>query len=275
MSRKTEREQLVKRPDGKGTPCPPLLWFYIRSAGEKDYWPFELLRTIATSPTPFRQKNPDLKEALKALNLEWLKPSQISRIRVCLAPSYKLPRYRRQWFRPTGRYSDPAERAPRCQALFWAWRGDQKTCDEHLEYAAMFRVQKHRKGKKKRRDNLLQLKDARAELKHARRKRRKEKRQGEQIAQAAARGYTFSQQTASNVRADLWLLQSVRSDSIEDADSGRLEAMANCGWVMFDRESGTYKISGNGLQIIGEWKKRIYIGPWGTEEDEDMNYSDE
>ena len=263
MSRKTEREQLVKRPDGKGTPCPPLLWFYIRSAGEKDYWPFELLRTIATSPTPFRQKNPDLKEALKALNLEWLKPSQISRIRVCLAPSYKLPGYRRQWFRPTGRYSDPAERAPRCQRLFWAWRGDQKTCDEHLEYAAMFRVQKHRKGKKKRRDNLLQLKDARAELKHARWKRRREKRQAERLAQAAARAATPSQLQAQNNRADLWLLQQIRAeDEPEPKDAERLERMIRDGYVVPDEaESGTYKVSGKGRQRLKELRESVDRGP--------------
>jgi hypothetical protein len=260
MSRKTEREQLVKRPDGKGTPCPPLLWFYIRSAGEKDYWPFELLRTIATSPTPFRQKNPDLKEALKALNLEWLKPSQISRIRVCLAPSYKLPRYGRQWFRPTGRYSDPAERAPRCQRLYWAWRGDQKTCDEHLEYAAMFRVQKHRKGKKKRRDNLLQVKNARLQLKRVRRVNKRAKKLA-QVRRALAA--TQAQQHAQNDRADLQLLRWIRLGyEIEARDSDRLEAMIRNGYVVPDEaESQAYKPTRQGLLLIAELRKRVGRGP--------------
>jgi hypothetical protein len=203
---------------------------------------------------------------------------EITRIRECAAPRRKVPRNR--YDRRFSRYSggvDPAspEKSPKCNQLFWARRADQKTCEEHSWSASMLRVDKYNEAKKARRQNALQLKDARKQLKRVRRRRRKEKRQEEQIAQAAARGYTFSQQTNSNVRTDFWLLQSVRSGSIEDADSGRLEAMVNCGWVMFDRESGKYKISGNGLLLIGEWRKRIYSGPWGTEEDEDMNYSDE
>jgi hypothetical protein len=255
------RDKFVKKP--KGTPCPALVWFLIdRPNDPPDGLIIQHLRTIVRSPTPFKLKNPNLKHALERLGLEWLTPSQISRIRECPAPSYKVihDRYDR-WL---SRYSPRnLEQAPRCRKFFWAWRGDQKTCDEHLEYAAMFRVQKHRKVKQKRRDNLLQLKNARAELKRARRKRRREKRQAERLAQAAVRPATPSQLQAQKDRADLQLLKWIRVGyEVEAKDSDRLEAMIRNGYVVPDEaESETYKLSGQGLRLLAELRKRVGRGP--------------
>jgi hypothetical protein len=265
MGSNFRRNEFVKRP--RGTPCPALVWFLIRSASDKDEWPFELLRAIARSPTPFRLKNPDLKQALERLGLEWLRPSQISRIRECPAPSRKVPRrealrYRvDRWLRRYGREdSQPLVQSPRCQKLFWAWRGDQKTCDDHLEYAAMFRVQKHRKGKQKKRDNLQQLKKARLHLKRVRRADKRAKR----FAQAApVRPVTPSQLQAQNDRADFRLLRLIRLRyEVEAGDSDRLEAMIKDGYVVPDEtEPNTYKPSRLGLRRLAELRTRVGRGP--------------
>ena len=253
------RDKFVKSPRGK--PCPALVWFLIQSTGNKDEWPFELLRTIARSPTPFKLKNPALRDALRALGLEWLKPSQISRIRECPAPERKVPRHPfDRWF---SRYGESKPRSPKCKELFWAWRHDQKTCDLHSGYASMFRVQKHRKRKQKERQNLRQLKDARQKLKRARRKRGRDKRQAERLAQAAARLLTPAQLQAQNDRVDLQLLKLIRIGyEVEAGDSDRLEAMIKNGYVVPDEaESETYKLSGQGLRRLAELRKRVGRGP--------------
>src|SRR5262249_11982420 len=162
----------------KGKPCPTLVWFLIRRANDSPQGPIQLLRTIAHSPTPFKLKNPKLKQALERLGLDWLTPSQISRIRECPAPARKVPRHRfDRWF---GRYGgvDPESpvQSPRCEKFFWAWRGDQKTCDLHLEYASTLRVQKYRKAKQEHKRKARQLKDARLQLKRVRRANKRAKR---------------------------------------------------------------------------------------------------
>jgi len=253
------RDEFVKRPKGK--PCPSLVWFLIESASNKDEWPFELLRTIARSPTPFQLKNPALKEALKALGLEWLKPSQISRIRECPAPERKVPRHPYdRWF---SRYGESKSRSPKCKELFWAWRHDQKTCDLHSGYASMFRVQKHRKRKQKERQNLRQLKDARQELKRARRERRRDKRQAEKLAQAAARLLTPSQLQAQNDRADLQLLKLIRLGYEPEAtDSERLEAMIRNGYVVPDpEEPQAHRLTGQGWDRLKVFRQSVGRGP--------------
>lgn len=251
-------KKFVEKPNGK--PCPSFLWFLIESAGDKGDWPFELLRRIALSPTPFQLKNPELKESLRLLGLEWLKPTQINRIRVCPAPRQKSPFRRRLFSRSTYLYSEPTEQIPRCQKLFWAWRGDQKTCDDHLEYAAMFRVQKHRKGKQKRRDNLLQLKNARLQLKRVRRANKRAKKRAQVRPVLAA---TQAQQQAQNDRDDLRLLRWIRLRyEVEARDSDRLEAMLRNGYVVPDEaEPQTYRPTRQGLLLIGELRKRVGRGP--------------
>lgn len=252
-----QRDQFVKRP--KGTPCPALVWFIISRANEWLEAPVQPLRTIARSPTPFKLKSPDLKKALEHFGLEWLTPSQISRIRECLAPSYKVihDRYdRRLRFYRAWEY----EQAPRCRKFFWAWRADQKTCDDHLEYAGMFRVQKHRKGKQKKRDNLRQLKEARLQL---RRKRRAYKRLQRLTRVTPAPPLTQSQLQAQNDRANLQLLKLIRLDyELEAKDSDRLEAMIKDGYVIPDPdEPGTYKITGPGLQRLRDLRTQVGRGP--------------
>src|SRR5438034_7963891 len=97
MNPKLGRNEFVKRP--KGTQCPALVWLLIRRVDDTQEGPIQLLRTIAHSPTPFKLKNPKLKQALERLGLDWLRPSQISRIRECPSPTRKVPRYRVNcWF---------------------------------------------------------------------------------------------------------------------------------------------------------------------------------
>jgi hypothetical protein len=228
-------------------------------------WVRKALRIIARSPTAFPLKNPDLKTALKDLGLEWLKPSQISRIRECPAPRRKLPRDRddRQFNRYIGVDPSSPPQSPKCKLLFWAWRHDQKTCDAHWWAASMLRVEKHRKATKGRRRNALQLKDARAELKRARRKRRREKRQAERLAKAAARPATSSQLQAQNDRADLQLLKLIRLRyEVEAEDSDRLEAMIKDGYVVPDEtEPNGYKPTRQGLRHLAELRTRVGRGP--------------
>lgn len=251
------RNESVKRPKGK--PCPSLVWFLIQSAGDSEEWPFQLLRTIARSPTPFKLKNPHLKQALERLGLEWLTPSQISRIRECPAPSYKVIRDRYDRWRSFYESRD-REQAPRCEKFFWAWRADQKTCDLHLGYASMFRVQKFRKAKQKRRDNLQQLKKARQQLK---RKRRAYKRLQKLIRLTPAPPLTPSQLQAQNDRDDLRLLRWIRVGyEVEVRDSDRLEALIRNGYVVPDEaESHTYKPTRQGLLLLAELRKRVGRGP--------------
>jgi hypothetical protein len=250
---------------GKGTPCPKLVWVYIKLANKRNApWeddigrlPRKLLRTIARSLTPFPLKNLDLKQSLKRLDLEWLTPSQISRIRECPAPRRKQPRHPTDVLFGWGR-ADPRSpvRSPRCKQIFWASRSDQKTCDSHWWAASMLRVEKHRKANKERERNALQLKDARGELKRKRRANRRAQRP----AQAApVLSVTPSQLQVQNERADLQLLKLIRlSFEPEPSDSARLEAMIREGYVLRDEaESQTYKLSGKGLQLLGELKKRV------------------
>lgn len=251
------RDQFVKRP--KGTPCPALVWFIISRANEWLEAPVQPLRTIARSPTPFKLKSPDLKKALEHFGLEWLTPSQISRIRECLAPSYKVihDRYdRRLRFYRAWEY----EQAPRCRKFFWAWRGDQKTCDDHLEYASMFRVQKFRKAKQRKRDNLRQLKEARLQLK---RKRRAYKRLQRLTRVTPAPPLTQSRLQAQNDRDDLRLLRWIRLRyEVEAGDAERLASMIRNGYVVPDEaEPHTYKPTRQGLLLIAELRRRVGRGP--------------
>jgi hypothetical protein len=258
----------------KDTPCPKLVWAYICAANRRsepwqetrDEWARKPLRVIARSPIIFPSKNPDLKSSLKELDLEWLKPGQISRIRECAAPRRKVPRdlFDRQFshFRDGVDPVSPKTR-PKCKMLFWAWRHDQKTCDAHSWAASMLRVEKHNKAKKDRRRNALQLKDARAELKRARRKRRREKRQAEKLAQAAARPATSAQLKARNDRADLQLLNWVRLRyELETIDPARLEAMIRDGYVVPEpEEPQAHRITGQGLQRIKILRQTVGRGP--------------
>jgi hypothetical protein len=257
----------------KDMSCPKLVWAYIHAANRRsepwqvnrDEWARKLLRIIARSPTIFPSRNPDLKSSLKELDLEWLKPGQISRIRECAAPRRKVPRDRfdRQFNRYIGVDPSSPPQTPKCKLLFWAWRHDQKTCDAHSWAASMLRVEKHNKAKKDRRRNALQLKDARAELKRARRKRRRENRQVEKLAQASARPATPSQLKAQNDRADLQLLKWVRLGyELEAIDSARFEAMIRDGYVIRDpEEPETYTITGQGLQRIKVLRQSVGRGP--------------
>jgi hypothetical protein len=256
---------------GKTTVCPKLVWVYIKVANQRyqpwEYdslatgeWTRKLLRTITRSPTPFPLKNLDLKQSLKRLDLEWLTPSQISRIRECPAPRRKQPRHPTDVLFGSGR-ADPRSpvRSPRCKQIFWAWRADQKTCDSHWWAASMLRVEKHNKAKKDRKRNAIQLKDAREELKRARRNRRRVKRRDEKLALSAAGPVTQSQLQSQNERADLQLLKLIRLGfEPELSDSARLDAIIKGGYVICDEvESQTYKLSGQGLQLLGQLRKRV------------------
>lgn len=255
------RDEFVKKP--KGAPCPALVWFIIGRANEWLEAPVQPLRTIARSPTPFKLKNPELKQALERLGLEWLSPSQISRIRECPAPSYRVIR---DLYDRWSSFREPREPAPRCRKFFWAWRADQKTCDLHLEYASMFRVQKHRKAKHEHIRKARQLKDARHQLKRARRQRRREKRQEERMAQSWTRFRAFNQRQILNDRTDMWLLQKIRAGSLDRVDPAHLEAMIRGGYVVLNTESQTYKLSSTGFQRIGELRKRVIRGPFIDQE---------
>lgn len=265
------REGLPRRP--KETPCPRLVWVSLAMANkryspweyeliEKGEWIRHLLRIVARSPSIFPSQNPDLKDALKALHLEWLAPRQISRIRECAAPRRKFPRDR--FDRQFGYIGvDPAspKPSPKCKLLFWAWRHDQKTCDAHWWATSMLRVEKHKKAKKARKRNALQLKDARKASNRARRKRRIEKGQAEKLAQAAP--LSASQIQAQNDRADLPILKWIRLGfEVEGKDSERLETMIRDGFVVPDlEEPNTYKITGRGLLYLKELRKRVGRGP--------------
>jgi hypothetical protein len=253
----------------KDTACPRLVWAYIHAANRRsepwqrnrDEWARKLLRIIARSPTIFPSKNPDLKSSLKELELEWLTPSQISRIRECSAPRRKVPR--NQWDRWFGWGSaDPRSttQEPKCRRLFWAWRSDQKTCDAHWWAASMLRVQKHRKANKDRERNAIQLKEARRQLK---RKRRAYKRLQKLIRITPASPLTPSQLQAQSDRADLQLLKLIRIGyEVEAGDSDRLEAMIRNGYVVpDDAEPNTYKLSGQGLRHLADLRKRVGRGP--------------
>lgn len=260
MEHKIGRDEFVKQ--AKGTPCPALVWFLIRRANDTQEGPIQLLLTVAHSPTPFKLKNPNLKQALERLGLEWLTPSQISRIRECPAPGRKVPRHRfDRWFgRNGGVDPDSPAPSPKCKKLFWAWRGDQKTCDLHLRYASMLRVQKHRKARQELKRKARQLKDARQQLKRVRRANKRARRLVQAIPVFPA---TPSQLQAQNERADLQLLQWIRLGIEQEArDSERLEAMIRGGYVVPDAaEPQTYKLSGQGLQLFGQLKKRVPHAP--------------
>ena len=254
---------------GKGTPCPKLVWVYIELANKRHapyeddsgWLPRRLLRIIARSPTIFPSKNPVLKSSLKRLNLEWLTPRQISRIRECPAPRRKVPRSRYdRWFGFGGVDSRSPTQGPKCKQLFWAWRSDQKTCDAHWWAASMLRVQKHRKANKDHERNALQLKDARAKLKRVRRAKKRARKHAQATPVVPV---TLSQLQTQNDRADLRLLQWIRLGYEREAgDSYRLEAMIGDGYVVPDaEESETYKLTGRGLQHLRELRKRVYGGP--------------
>lgn len=268
------------------TPCPRLVWVTISGANRRprpwEEWHTvewrettrEYLRTVVRSPTPFKHKNPDLKAALRVLHLEWLTPSQIGRIRQCPAPRRVKPRdppdrlfswriYRRslQFFRspkPT-----TSERSPKCNRFFWAWRHDQKTCDKHWWAASMLRVEKHRKGKSKRLHNVRQLKDARLQLKRV---RRANKRSAKLDQKNQRPPLTDAQLKERSDRADFRLLQSVWLHIVETPadmdDPKRLDEMIKDGYVLPpDAESETYRLSGQGLRLYGELKKRTARPP--------------
>jgi hypothetical protein len=253
----------------KDTPCPKLVWAYIHAANRRsepwqrsrDEWARKLLRIIARNPTIFPSKNPDLKSSLKELDLEWLKPSQISRIRECPAPRRKVPRDRYdRWF-GWGR-GDPRSptQEPKCRRLFWAWRSDQKTCDAHWWAASMLRVQKHRKANKDRQRNAIQLKEARRQLKRVRRANIRARK----LAKVTpARLVTPSQLQAQNDRADLQLLKLIRLRyEVEAGDSDRLAAMIKDGYVVPDEtEPNGYRPSRQGLLRLAELRTRVGRGP--------------
>ena len=122
----------------------------------------------------------------------------------------------------------------------------------------MLRVEKYRKAKQKHKRKARQLKEARQQLKRVRRAYRRAKR----LAEAApVLSVTPSQLQAQNDRADLWLLQWLRLGFIQgssDTDSERLEEMIRGGYVVPDAaEPQTYKLSGQGLQLFGQLKKRV------------------
>lgn len=251
---------------GKGTPCPKLLWVYIKLANKR-YEPWDvnsgerprmLLRILARSPTPFPSKNPDLKKVLRSLDLEWLTPAQISRIRECPAPRRKQPRHQMDRLFGWGGV-DPRSpvRSPRCKRIFWAWRADQKTCDSHWWCASMLRVEKHRKAKKDDERKRLQLKNARQQLKRVRRATR----QSERIlaAQSTAKLGVEVQSEMTDFRLLQWInLGFVQAAS--DTDSDRLKAMIRGGYVVQDKaKSQTYKLSGKGLQLLGQLRRRVGV----------------
>lgn len=250
----------------KDMACPKLVWAYIHAANRRsepwqknrDAWVRKLLRIIARSPSIFPSKNPDLKSSLRELDLEWLKPSQISQIRECSAPERKVPRHRfDRWF---SRYGESKPRSPKCKKLFWAWRRDQKTCDLHLGYASMFRVQKHRKAKQKEQQNLRQLKDARLQLKRVRRANKRARK----LAQTApVLHLTPSQLQAQNDRADLQFLKWIRVGfEVEAKDSERLQVMIRDGFVVPDPdEPQAHRLTGQGLQRLKVLRQTIGRGP--------------
>jgi hypothetical protein len=120
----------------------------------------------------------------------------------------------------------------------------------------MLRVEKHNKAKKDRKRNALQLNDARQQLKRVRRVSKRAKR----LAQASlVLSVTPSQLQAQNERADLQLLKLIRLGfEPELSDSARLDAIIKGGYVIRDEaESQTYKLSGQGLQLLGQLRKRV------------------
>ena len=212
------------------------------------------MRIIARSPTPFRLKNPALKEALEALGIEWLTPDQVKRICECPAPSRK--KARRRIDREFGYYTtgvDPLspKRSARCNRFFWAWRRDQTTCDIHRWAASMLRVEKHRKGKSKHLQKARQLKDARLQSKRVRRANKKALR----LAQKSQpRPITPTQLQLRNDMADFRLLQSIKL-GLDYTDPERLEIMIEDGYVQ--EGSGEYQLSGKGLRRMGELRRRL------------------
>ncbi len=120
----------------------------------------------------------------------------------------------------------------------------------------MLRVEKHRNAKKDRKRNALQLKDARQQLKRVRRANKRARRLAQATPVFPAKP---SQLQAQNERADLQLLQWIRLGfEQETRDSERLEAMIRGGYVAPDTaEPQTYKLSGQGLQLFGQLKKRV------------------
>ena len=260
------REPVRRR---KGTPCPKLVWVLIYQANlkreplELSYgsgeWTRKRLRTIARSPTPFKFTNPDLKETLERLGLEWLTPTQVSRIRECAAPRRMMPRHYLDrefgWAGVDPRHPKPS---PKCKRLFWAWRREQKTCDGHRWAASMLRVEKHRKGKSDSLRNARQLKDARQQLKRVRRSNKRIQRL-ERDSQRPP--ITPAQLQAQNDKADFRLLRFVNLGMVEkptDTDSERLDRMVEEGYVRTSAsESEPYRLSGSGKKLLGELRKRI------------------
>jgi hypothetical protein len=252
-----------------------MVWVHIFAANKR-YQPWEydsieasetsryFLRIIARSPTIFPSKNHDLRSAIKALNLEWLTPSEIGRIRECPAPRRKIPRHRfdRQ-FGYGGIDPESPSKSPKCKRLFWAWRSDQKTCDSHQWAASMLRVEKYRKAESDRIGNARQLKGARQQLKRVRRATKKAQR----LALAnQPPPVTPSKLQAQNDLADFRLLQSVWLDMIEtsaDADDPeRLKEMIKSGYVLPpDAESETHRLSREGLLQLKELRGRTSKPP--------------
>jgi hypothetical protein len=90
--------------------------------------------------------------------------------------------------------------------------------------------------------------------------RRADKR-AKRLAQATpVLSVKFSQLQAQNEKADLQLLQWIRLGFEQESwDSGRLEAMIRGGYVVLDAEQPqTYKLSGQGLQLLGQLRKRVH-----------------
>ena len=258
------------------TPCPRLVWVTISGANRihrpwEDWQVLEWgsrmkeqLRTIARSSTPFKHKNSELREALEALHLEWLTPSQISRIRQCPAPRRIKPRdptdrlfswriFRRSYSFFRSPKPTTSERSPKCNRFFWAWRHDQKTCDKHWWAASMLRVEKHRKAEADRLRNRRQLKVARLQLKRVRRANKKAQR----LAQKSQpRPLTNAQLKARKVETDFRLLRSVWLEILEPEDIKRLGDLIKDGFVLPpDTESETHRLSTQGFTLYTDLKK--------------------
>jgi len=239
-------------------PCPETLWKLISFANTRWSLPVAMkrsMRAIARSNTSFRTKDPKLNQALKLMELEWLTPSQISRVRECPAPQRKSPRKRLdRWFGYAGiRGVDPQfpKRSIKCNRLFWAWRHDQKTCDQHWWASSMLRVEKHRKGKSKQLRKARQLKDARLQSKRVRRANKREQKLAEKRQRPPL---TPSQLQKRSDMADFRLLQAIRYD-LDYTDPERLEIMVEEGYV--SEKSGVRQLSGKGLRLMGELKKKL------------------
>src|SRR5262249_187910 len=129
-------------------------------------------------------------------------------------------------------------------------------------YASTLRVQKHRKAKQEHKRKARQLKEARQQLKRVRRANKRAKR----LAQPApVLSVEPSHLQAQNERADLRVLQWIRLGFIQassDTDSERLEAMIRGGYVIpGEAESQTYKLSGQGLQLLAQLRRRVSRAP--------------